>query len=651
MNVDRMLDRLVPSAEADGDWERVLADAGRRSHQVRAFHLGVPLLAAAVVAVVALAWPFENEPPTVLARALAAIGDGPVIHIVTRSDWGGSFVDLSTGEVTPRFAESEIWYDPDRGVHRVTRFGGRVTSDFLVPPGGVSAREVAEYTALLDRYRADLRSRKARVVARGSVNGRPVLWIRLRGKWLPDVSDGHYHLFAQEVAVDRDTFEPLYSRFTRDGRKGPMGTGHLFLKLETLPAGEGDFDVDQSVSPRHMTYGGAEFGRDLRNSDLGRLFGGPAIWLGPRHKGKPLVESREFLFKHKERKEDDWQVVRGATLFYGELRPERAGIRLREDKKPYVLLTEATQIAPMWRGAANAADVPEGSIQVDQAGAGFLKVGTVYVSINAKRLRDVLSAAMALRPYGADAPAPSTLDVDEVAREVVRHTTQTVGLEGESPVRARPFVKRGSKAVQTGSGGGVTVRIYRQGAAVFDTARMSTSRRAMVHSDISAGCAKITGPRGSLGGVSIALQRRLSILLLGHVRRGQPPQPLAPPFDACELGLGQGRNALPRFDWHGPVEIPLTERGRRFFEERAAAREVSTFARVGPIRRARAAMKRGADAPPASALADPKGRVAVVSSGDRITVSLTATTGRRFFVEIVRGRIARTNARGFAFVR
>jgi hypothetical protein len=652
MSVDHVLERLVPISEAEGDWERVLADAEREpTRYVRALGLGVPVIAAAIVALVALAWPFESEPPTVLDRALAAIGDGPVIHIVTRSDWGGSLVDLSTGEVTPRFTQSEVWSDPDRGVHRVTRFGDRVTSDFLMPPGAVSAREVEQYKALLDRYRADLRSGKARVVGRGSVNGRAVLWIRLRGQWLPDVDDGHYHLFAQEVAVDRDTFEPVYSRFTRDGRQGPVGSGLLFLKLETLPAGQGDFDVDPSVPSRHGTYAGAELGRDLRRNDLARLFGRPAIWLGPSHEDKPLAESRELLFKHKEKRDDPWQVVRGATLFYGELRPERAGIRLREENKPYVLLTQAAAIAPMWRGAELAANVPEGSIQVDATRVGFLRMGGLYVSINAKRLRDVLSAATALRPYGSEAPAPSTLDVERVALEVARRTTQIVEAKGGAIVRARPFANRGTKAVQTGSGGGVTVRIYRSGAAVFDTRRMSADRRAMIHSDISAGCVKVAGPRGSIGGFSTPFRPRISILVLGHFRRGERPRPMSPPFDACELGLGQGRNQLPRFGFHGPVEIPLTERGRRFFEERAAAREITTFARVGAMRRAREAMRRGTPAPAAATLADPRGRVAVVSSGYRITVSLRATTGRRFFVEIVRGRVVRTNAGGFARVR
>lgn len=653
MSLHRALDELVPSSQAEGNWERVLKDAQREpSRHLRALGLGLPVLAGALVALAALAWPFQSESPTVLARALAAIGDGPVIHIVSRGSHGSNLVDLTTGEVTPLLVDSEVWYDPKRGVHRITRLGARVTSDSLRPPGMVPAREAEQYVSLVNRYRAELRSGKARVVGRGEVNGRPVLWIRLNGEWLADGHDGHYHLWAQEVAVDRSTYEPVYARTTRDGRPPPgPASGELFLKLETLEAGEGNFDAPAGASRRRSMYAGSELARHLDRGALRRFFGEPAIWLGERHQGKRLAEARVQLFKHKENRDDPWQTVRGVSLFYGELLSARFGIRLRDDRKPFVLLTEAREVSPMWHAARDGTDVPEGSVRIDAGRVGFLRMGDIFVSINAHRVRDVLAAAVELRPVGAPAPPRSTLDLARIARLLESRRPHTVAVSGGGPVRARPIVKRGSKAVQTGSADGVNVRIYREGAAVFDTTGMTADRRAMVHGDISAGCAKITGPTGSLGGHSTPLRSRITILLLAYPGSGRRPRPAEPPFDVCELGLGQGRNALPRFNWHGPVEIPLTERGRRFFEDRAAAREITTFARVGAIRRAREAMRDGKPAPPAAELADPKGRVIVTSSGNRIRLSLTASTGRRFFVEIIRGRIARTNARGFARIR
>jgi hypothetical protein len=99
----------------------------------------------------------------------------------------------------------------------------------------------------------------------------------------------------------------------------------------------------------------------------------------------------------------------------------------------------------------------------------------------------------------------------------------------------------------------------------------------------------------------------------------------------------------------GIFEIPLTEAGRRYFQERAAARELAYFVRSGPRRTARKRMRKGASAPPAQRLTDPsRPHIAVLSSGDRFTASLTAPTGRRFFVEIVRGSVGRTNAKRLA---
>jgi hypothetical protein len=646
MSVDRMLDHFVPISEAEGDWERVLADAqGEPRRHVRALGLGVPVLAAALVAMVALAWPFESESPTVLARALAAIGEGPVIHVISRGSHGSDLVDLTTGEVTPLLAESEVWYDAKRGVRRISRLGGRVTSDSLTPPRMVSGREAEHYVALVNRYRSRLRSGKARVVARGEVNGRPVLWIRFNGAWRADGDDGHYHLWAEEVAVDRATYEPVYARMTRDGRPQPAFGGELFLKLETLSAGEGDFDPDPSVSRRRTSiYAGSELARPLSPTALRAFFGEPVVWLGEGHGGKPLAEAREQLFKHKQARNDPWHTVRGVSLFYGALMPRRGGIRIRDDRKPFVLLTEAKKISPMWHAAVNGTDLSEGEMRVDAGGSGFLRVGDVYVSINAHNIRDVLGAAVDLRPAGAAAPPRSTLDLDRIARRIESRRPHNPVVSGGRRVRPRPIVPRSSQPVQTGRGDGVTVRVYRPGSLVFDTRGLDPSRRAMIHSEITAGCREITGPMGSLGGYQVQFRRRITIKLFETVRGRRP-------FDVCELGLGQGRNQLPRFNFHGPVEIPLTELGRRFFEERAAAREVTTFARVGAMRRAREAMRQGAPPPPAATLADPKGRVTVASGGDRITVSLDATTGRRFFVEIAQGRVVRTNARGFARVR
>jgi hypothetical protein len=646
----RALDDLVEEPDEHGDWDRVVVDADRGNRRAWVLRIAVVGVAAVVAVGAALVSPFEDEQPTgVVGRALAAIGDGPVIHLVTRGDWGGTLVDLSTGEVTPVYAESEVWYDASRGAHFVSRFGDKVTSDGMVAADDVPQQQAGQWIALANRYRDELSSGKAKVVAEGTVDGRPVRWIRLEGEWFPRIDDGRLHLHAEEVAVDATTFQPVFMRRTDDGR--PVeGTGQLIIELETLPAGEGDFSADPSQE-RGPLMGGAGLGRHLSRAELAQTLGGKTLWLGSDHAGKPLAESRIQEFMSRKDPEADWDVVEGVSLFYGSFAPRRGGIRIRDDQKPFVQILQATQPAPMWRGAELAADVPEGSLLVDAGGTGFLRRDGVLVSISAPEVRDVLAAAVALRRVGAEAPPEGALDLEQVAGAI--RPGELVRTEGFAPVRPRSLIRPNAKAIQRGSTRGVTVVVYAGGGARFDTTGMEPALQRAMPEQLQARCFKLIGRDGQSNGAygTAPKDGRRSVALLAQPQHGRIPT-ASGPFDACELGGQFGRNWLPQFDWHWPLEIPLTEGGRRFFEERAAARELGHFVRNGTRQRARQAMKRGASAPPASSLRDPaRPYIRVSSSGDGFTAGLTASTGRRFFIEIERGRIGRTNAKGLAFIR
>lgn len=646
----RALDGLVEEPREHGDWGTVLADAersGRRSRVVRMAVAGVAALALVGAALVA---PFEDEQaPGVVDLALAAIGDGPVIHLVTRGDWGGTLVDLSTGEVTPVYAETELWYDRTRGVHYVSRFGGNVTSDGIADAAQVPQQQTRQYLALANRYRNELKSGKAKVVADGTVEGRPVRWIRLGGEWFPRVEDGRAHLHAEEVAVDASTHEPVYMRRTDDGR--PVeGTGQLILELETLGAGEGDFSADPADDPRFLIAGSA-LGRQLSRVELEEALGGKALWLGPQHAGKQLAEARIQEFRTKKQRDDQWDVVEGISLFYGSLAPRRGAIRIHDNEKPFVQILQATRPSPMWRGSELAADVPEGSVLVDAGGTGFLRRDGVSVSVGAPELRDMLEAAAGLHPVGAEAPPASPLDFAQIARSVQQQ--RVVRTEGFAPVRPRPLIRRNAKAIQRGGTKGVTVVVFEGGGARFDTRGMEPALQRAMPNQLQARCFKLMGrDRTSNGAYGTAPKDGVrSIALLAQPQHGRVPV-ASGPFDACELGGMFGRNWLPRFDWHWPLEIGLTARGRRWFEERAAARELGHFVRNGPRKLTRQAMKRGEPARPVETLRDPaRPEITVAASANGFTASLTASSGRRFFVEIDRGRIGRTNAKGLAFIR
>src|SRR5207253_6827430 len=104
-------------------------------------------------------------------------GDGPVLHVGIRSGWGGTLVDLATGAGTQLHGEEEIWYDPARGVHDVSRFEGVVQGDAVYPPGRVPYLD-RTLAVLANGYRQALRDGTARVLGPDVVDGRPVYWIR-----------------------------------------------------------------------------------------------------------------------------------------------------------------------------------------------------------------------------------------------------------------------------------------------------------------------------------------------------------------------------------------------------------------------------------------------------------------------------------------
>jgi hypothetical protein len=650
-DLDRHLDRLVPEPREDGDWGRVLADAERP--RGRSLRLGLPLAAvAAAIAILSLAWPFGSERPAgVLDRALAAIGEGSALHIVYRGDWGPMSVDLSTGEIEPVVAESEVWYDPKRGVHQIWRLDGKVQSEHLIRRRELSARQEEQLVALADNYRVALQSGKARVIGPGRVDGRPVFWIRVRSEWLPDVSDGRNHLFAEEVAVDRETYEPVYARSTRNG-KPPPGGGQAIIELEQVSADDADFDVEKRTNVPSSFMGGAEFGKLLEPAGFSDALGGQPFWLGPSYNGKPLADAREFVIRRRANRSAAWERTRGLYLFYGTLR-RRNGIPLRALSQPAIELEQFRELPSFWIGWADAPAAREGRILISGSRSGLVLRDGTYISVRAPSVREILEAAADLRGVGEPAPPRSAVDFADIARQVEARQGQNVQVTGGRPLRPRPIARSRGKLVQSGENKGVTVRLFSGGVARFDTHAMEPSLQRVLPRTLSWRCFRVRGDQTPGGGIGpIPRNGAKWATVLGHGSRGRLPI-LRPPFDGCELGPGFGRDWLPRFDWHGVLEFPLTERGRRFFEERAAARELAHFVRNGPRQQARKRMKAGALAPAADKLSDPSRPYIVVSSrGNRFRASLTASTGRRFFIEIVRGHIGPRNVRlPLAFVR
>src|SRR5262249_55196422 len=160
--------------------------------------LAVAGVAVAVVLAVLLA-PGGGGKNPVLGRALAAIGDGRVLHLWMRSETGEGIVNLKTRQRTVETAKLELWsgrsFEP---APRVVR-GGGVTADLLLPEdlqNGVSVGTIdPAFGAFWTGSREALANGDATLEREDVIEGKPVYWLRF-----PSARQGQP---GTEVAIDQ----------------------------------------------------------------------------------------------------------------------------------------------------------------------------------------------------------------------------------------------------------------------------------------------------------------------------------------------------------------------------------------------------------------------------------------------------------------
>lgn len=387
------LERVVPRYDGEeGDWKRVLAAAEIRRRWMPRATLAFVVAAAAAIAVV-LAWPSGAERGGILERALAAAGDGPVLHAVFAEEWGGMLVDLTTGRRRELRAEREVWYDPQRGLHEITRLDGVVEGDRFTPPGKIARYQNKTLTVLAEGYRDALASGRARVLGADEAYGIPVYWIRVDEEWLPDVADGKLHEWAHDVAVSRESYEPVATRETRDRNPGPLGTRARIVEFETLPSGEGNFDRPATDRRDGMAIMCCGTGIAISLAEAHDVIGRSPLWLGRDFRGLRLVRVARGEVGARPAGGERWDRMPVLDLFYGKLTDEG-----RPDfTRPHVRLQQASRVHPaLGRGGYVP---PEGSAFV--TGSRLLaRVDGVFVDLEAAAGGDsdefALAAARAL---------------------------------------------------------------------------------------------------------------------------------------------------------------------------------------------------------------------------------------------------------------
>ena len=210
-----------------------------------------------------------------------------------------------------------------------------------------------------------------------------------------------------------------------------------------------------------------------------------------------------------------------------------------------------------------------------------------------------------------------------------------------------------SEPIQHGSGNGVSVTAGANGVVLFHASRIDPKARALIGRGVGAGCFKLTREFGIFDTRELLYSGRfvssfaLRIFGLPH------------PWDGCEIQGSYGHRWPDRNGSHSAVEIALTAKGRRYFADRAAARDLALFVRMAKMQRVRkltGAKLIGALAPypivrlPSTGGTPPVGKIGFAPTANGVTFVERSPTGRRFFVEIRHRRIVHKNLKPYAFV-
>ncbi len=380
--------------------------------------------AVAVAATLLLLAPWQRGGHPFVERALAAVGNGPVLHTVVRVPSGRSLIDVETGQEVPQLITIETWYDGARELeHTFFRTGGQLTGeDLLTPEGGftsagpvydcawIAAHPVEATKArvscnedgrngtaprtiprppppinpalagFIDGYREALAKGTARRVGEGTVGGRPVVWLEL------DAEGGQ----TERVALDKETLRPLLIR-------PQSGDDIEVLSIETVARAAADFSRPRPLPKDERESSGFKVdigSTELKATEVASTLPG-ALWLGSAFRGLELVriERQTLATTYAANAGPEPTSGTGVTFFYGETKPNGDP----DFSGEYVQLMESSQPQPAYWARVPAALVPpEGRILALGDSSGFLLRHGVYVAFQSAGSSSVLEIARAL---------------------------------------------------------------------------------------------------------------------------------------------------------------------------------------------------------------------------------------------------------------
>ncbi len=416
----RHRDRFRVDAPVEASvWRFVIGEARKRRARIaRGTQPRAPQVLVAGVAVAAgasaaaLAWSFGGGAPrTILQRAAATLGDGPVLHYVIRTGWSGALIDLKSGSRNYLYATEEFWYERGGRIHQISRFAGVAQGDATYAGDRRSSLN-KKLGSLVTRYRQALRDGSALVLGRGVVEGHQVYWIRVDSEMLPDAHK-RLHKWAHDVAVSKETFEPVAVRELRDGKPGPNGDS-IVLEAESVPKGEGNFArMPRDPSGLPLKIGWTGF---LTPSEASAVLGRPALWAGHSVAGLDLAriwkDERSEGYK---RQSGGWaKTYTGATFFYGTL-DENGDPAISGNGSgagtptPFVRVSESRTLDSLFQRVVTNYSPPEGSILVFDARIAVMQKDDLYFALDASSEGVLLAAARALERVPSSDTSPGSV--------------------------------------------------------------------------------------------------------------------------------------------------------------------------------------------------------------------------------------------------
>jgi hypothetical protein len=193
--------------------------------------------------------------------------------------------------------------------------------------------------------------------------------------------------------------------------------------------------------------------------------------------------------------------------------------------------------------------------------------------------------------------------------------------------------------LQTASADGMTVVAGADGAVRFRATGVPTAVRRLLRGRVSFSCFRlvrefgISTVRGLGDEGAYAPSVGLTLSNVGH------------PLDGCEVDSARGHRWPDALGSHSPIEIAFTAKGRAYFADRAAARDLALFvrsARMQEIRKEpRARLLHDMTAAYGAALA--RSRIHYTLTPGGITFTEQSTTGKVFRVIVQHGRVRRSN--------